>query len=201
MKSYSEIPHISKSALGQTVFAFDKYDGSNLRFEWNKKRGWYKFGSRNCMIDAKHPDLGKGVTLFLEKYGDKLSEMFKTEKDFRNVQEFVAFAEFFGPNSFAGRHDENDKKDIILFDISVYKKGMMHPKDFINLAGQYELHVPSCVHYGPLNASFIDWVRNHTFLKEGVVCKWVDGKHVKMTKIKTLAWLKRLKEMYNETDE
>lgn len=36
---------------GQHCIAFDKLDGSNLRFEWNKKQGWYKFGTRNRMFD------------------------------------------------------------------------------------------------------------------------------------------------------
>lgn len=201
MKSYPEIPHINKSEHGQQIIAFNKIDGSNLRFEWNKKKSWYKFGSRNCMIDETHPDLGAGITLFLKKYGSKLDNMFRTEKDFRNVQEFVAFAEFFGNNSFAGRHEIDDIKDVVLFDISVYKKGMIFPKDLIKLSEKYDFEIPPVVYNGSLNATLIDWVKHHKFLSEGVVCKWIDGKQVKMTKIKTLVWLRRLKELYNEMDE
>lgn len=202
MKSYPEIPHIKKSEQGQQVFAFNKLDGSNLRFEWNKKRGWYKWGSRNCLIDQTHNVLGIGIPLFIEeRYGQKLEEMFKTEKEFRNVQEFVAFAEFFGENSFAGRHVESDKKDVVLFDVSVYKKGMIAPKELIKLAHNYQFEIPDLLYQGPLNKTLIDDVRTNTTLKEGVVCKWVDEKQVKMTKIKTIAWLKKLKELYNETDE
>lgn len=29
------------------IYAFDKLDGSNIRFEWSRKRGFYKFGTRN----------------------------------------------------------------------------------------------------------------------------------------------------------
>ena len=66
MKSYSSIEYFGEH-WGIPIIAFDKMDGSNLRFEWSKKRGFYKFGSRNVMIDENHEQFGKGVTIFIER--------------------------------------------------------------------------------------------------------------------------------------
>jgi hypothetical protein len=50
MYRYPEIDGPSK-APHEHCLAFDKLDGSNMRFEWSPKRGWYKFGSRGQLID------------------------------------------------------------------------------------------------------------------------------------------------------
>jgi len=44
MKSYPSIP--GKHTNGIPLTVFDKLDGSNIRAEWSKKRGFYKFGTR-----------------------------------------------------------------------------------------------------------------------------------------------------------
>ena len=51
MKQYETIPYYG-DYLGPDIIAFDKIDGSNLRFEWSRKRGFYKFGTRK-MISPK----------------------------------------------------------------------------------------------------------------------------------------------------
>ena len=43
MKQYPTIP---KTIQSIDIIAFDKLDGSNIRAEWNPKKGFYKFGSR-----------------------------------------------------------------------------------------------------------------------------------------------------------
>ena len=68
MKTYNSIPHFDESLYGQHALAFNKLDGSNLRFEYSKKRGFYKFGTRRQMINEHHPHFGYGIDLFMEKY-------------------------------------------------------------------------------------------------------------------------------------
>ena len=58
MKTYPKMDYWNKGKFGEYSYSFIKYDGSNLRFCWNRKRGWYKFGSRNVMIDKNTPILG-----------------------------------------------------------------------------------------------------------------------------------------------
>jgi hypothetical protein len=38
MKQYPSIAHYDDSILGTPMVAFNKLDGSNLRFEWSKKK-------------------------------------------------------------------------------------------------------------------------------------------------------------------
>lgn len=43
------------------IYAFDKLDGSNIRAEWNSKRGFYKFGTRNQLMDEKTDPWGQSI--------------------------------------------------------------------------------------------------------------------------------------------
>jgi len=201
MKQYDHIDYYGKRLMGEVVYAFDKLDGSNLRFEFSTKRGWYKFGTRKCMIDEKNPDFGKAIPIFLEKYGDGLSTIFKSNKDYRNIKNFVVFCEWYGPNSFAGRHiDPLDKMNLVLFDVNPMTKGFVDPKRFINDFGH--LDISRLVYHGNLNWDFINQVKRNDFgLMEGVVCKAKDsGKahQIWMVKVKTDAWLDRLKNKFGD---
>ena len=104
MKSYPKIEYYNKGYFGDTVWVFDKLDGSNIRAEWNRKRGWYKFGTRNQMIDERDPNFGDAIPIFLDKYGDDLQKVFR--KSYSNIESVVVFGEYLGENSFAGQHGE-----------------------------------------------------------------------------------------------
>lgn len=199
MKTYPKIEYHNKGFFGDTVYAFDKLDGSNIRAEWNKKRGWYKFGTRTQMISENDPNFGDAIPIFLNKYGDDLDKVFR--KNYSNVQSIVIFGEYVGENSFSGQHDPNDEKDIVLFDVNLYKKGFISPKEFVDNFGH--LDIPDVVYKGEYNNDLITDVRNNTWnLKEGVICKGVrktkGNKIVWMTKIKTNEWLQKVKELYGE---
>lgn len=194
MKSYPKIQYFNKGIFGEVVWAFDKIDGSNIRCEWNRNRGWYKFGTRNNMIDASNPQFGEAIKLFLDKYGDDLAKIFK--KSYSNVESFVVFCEYFGENSFAGLHFD-EPKDIIIFDVNAYKRGFISPKEFIQNFGSLE--IPKLIYKGEYNTDLIENVRNNFFnLKEGVVCKGVHQNEVWMSKIKCNHWLLRLKEKHGQ---
>ena len=194
MKSYPKIPYFNQGIFGQTVWAFDKLDGSNIRCEWNRKRGWYKFGTRNTMISESDEQFGEAITIFLAKYGQDLEKVFR--KEYSNVESFVVFSEFFGENSFAGLHFD-EPKNAVIFDVNAYKKGFITPRDFIRNFGH--LDIPKLVYKGEYNNELIQSIReNHFGLKEGVICKGVDHDEVWMTKIKTIEWLERVKNKMGE---
>ena len=136
MKSYPKIEYHNKGIFGQEVVAFDKLDGSNLRFEWSHKRGWYKFGTRLVMIDRSNEQFGQGIDIFLNKYGDELDKVFRTK--YKKVESFVVFGEFLGENSFAGQHLESDEKDVTLFDVNQYKRGFINPTEFLKNFGHLD---------------------------------------------------------------
>lgn len=205
MKPYPSIEGPSK-APRQACYTFVKYDGSCIRSEWSAKRGWYKFGTRKCMIDATDPIFGSACTLFQEKYGDDLAKVFTTEKLFRGVQNVVVFCEFFGPKSFAGMHFPDDlQRDIVLFDVNLHKKGMLGPKEFIDHFGH--LKVAELVSSGNLNEELIEAVRKETVnleskyeirteIPEGVICKGGRGHDLWMCKIKCERYKEELKKRY-----
>jgi hypothetical protein len=194
MKSYPKIEYCTKQ-YGQKIWAFDKLDGSNFRAEWNNKSGWYKFGSRTQLISNNDPNFGDAIDIFLNKYGDDLTRIFKTK--YSTVINVTIFGEYFGNNSFAGRHDINDKKDIVLFDVNLYKKGFVPPQDFTNNFGH--LDIPKLIYKDEFNKDFVGMVKENKFnLKEGVICKGIEGKNIWMTKIKTNEWLEKVKLLYGE---
>ena len=198
MKQYPSIPYWSQKMIGESCICFDKKDGSNLRFEFNRKSGWCKAGTRNQMIDKTNEQFGAAIPLFLDKYGDELAKVFST-KPYRNKPNFVAFCEWLGPNSFAGQHDKNDKMDLILFDISEYKRGMILPKEFVENFGH--LHIPEIIYQGILTEDFINDVKYGKYiLNEGVMAKGSHktkgGEQVWIAKIKTKAWVDKVKSIY-----
>lgn len=202
MKSYPSIPHWKEGIWGEKVYAFDKLDGSNIRAEWSKKRGWYKFGSRNVLLTSEQGILNKSIDLFNEKYADALERKFKDDKDLRKSLKFVVFFEFFGEKSFGGHHEEDDNFDVVLFDVNQYQKGLLPPNEFLKKFD--DLHVAELVYYGNYNMEFIEQIKNNSFedynFKEGVVVKGIrttkrkNQELIWMSKIKTYEWLNKVKE-------
>ncbi len=189
MKSY---PTISKDIQNIPCYAFDKLDGSNIRAEWNRKNGFCKFGSRHQLIDNTHLFLGEAPDLVKSKYEKSLSDIFKKER----FERVVCFFEFYGENSFAGNH-QKEKHDVVLFDLDVFKRGILNPSEFIKLTTN--LDIPKIIYQGNINSDFVDKIKNSqmtgvTF--EGVVCKSnLTDKHKQsiMFKVKSLSWLNKLK--------
>lgn len=204
MKQYDEIKYFG-DYWGLPIIAFDKLDGSNLRFEYSQKRGFYKFGTRQMMIDNSHPEFGFAIDIFLNKYAKELTKIFKS-KEYRDVLSFTCFAELVGTKSKFGQHEYgNDTFDIIIFDIEQYKKGLIPPrqfhKDFL-WAG-----IPNIIYAGNLNKEFVNQVKSNEFgLKEGVVCKGVipnkKENNLFYCKIKTDQWFEELRkknpELYSQ---
>jgi hypothetical protein len=116
------------------------------------------------------------------------------QSKYGRLERVIAFAEYFGPSSFAGTHDPSEEKSLKLFDVSLFKKGFISPQDFVKLFKD-QSWAAEVVYSGNLNQPFITAVRENTLnLNEGVVCKgngWA-------TKIKTLAYLERLKQNFGD---
>lgn len=194
MKAYPSIPHILDFHIGKPYIAFDKIDGSNLRFEFNHKTGFNKFGTRTQLM-SDDSDFMIGKELFMNKYSEDLSRIFFT-KDFRNHKTITVYAELIGEDSFAGYHDFKKDLNLVLFDIWLYKKGFVEPNEFIK---QFEkFGIPKVISRGVLDADFVKSIKENTELSEGVICKGLHNKDVWMCKIKTRKWLDRLRNNFGE---
>lgn len=192
MEQYPEIPGAKKAPLGSPCIAFYKYDGSNLRWEWSKKRGWHKFGTRSELFSADHPLWGQALPLFREIAHDIEDRIYASDWRYRNIQRITCFTEFFGAGSFAGTHVQDEPKQLKLFDVQLYKKGIMPPRWFKDtFAGAP--YAAEVIYEGNLNKEFISDVRSGKYpVWEGVVAKG-EGFRVK---IKTEAYMLKLKEVY-----
>jgi len=197
MKQYPSIPHVA-SYHGLFCSAFHKYDGSNLRFSWTKKRGWHKFGTRTQLFSDSEPTFGSAIKIFNETYADGLAKVFIDNKLFRNTQEIIVFGEFFGAKSFAGQHLPDDPKQLVLFDVNIHKKGFLGPDDFVDTFGH--LKTAELVYRGALTKDFEREVREGVIpgLNEGVICKGGStGSHkMWMCKIKTNAYKELLRQRF-----
>ena len=199
MKQYLSILGPNK-APKLPCLAFNKLDGSNIRAEWTRKQGWFKFGSKSVLLDASAP-LGGAIQVFLDTYGDSLPEVFKKDKHFRGIQKVTVFCEYVGPSSFAGLHEESevDQMETVLLDVNLHKKGLLVPRDFIRFFEHVK--IPEVVYEGNFGPEFIQDVKDGKYpVGEGVVAKGVrPGKgsashHIWMAKVKTRDWLERLKQ-------
>lgn len=219
MKEYTSITRCedfwtADPSLETPCIAFDKLDGSNLRFGWYPKSGWKKYGTRHRMFDKSDPEYGCAIDIFVNKYGEALDKIFRTNKYIRGAQEVIAFCEFFGPHSFAGAHDPehpalamegitaNEPKDVVLFDVNVHRKGFVPPEDFVRIFGH--LDTPRIIHQGMMNAKFINDVREGKYpVKEGVICKGLIGRAphgIWMKKIKTYRYFEEIKRRFNAAE-
>ncbi len=195
MKSYQSIG--KKYSNKETYYFFDKLDGSNIRAEWSKKKGFYKFGSRTQLIDTNHPVFSDAVEK-IKSIEHIFNEIAKEEK----YERFVAFFEFFGENSFAGTHVNGEKKKVVLFDVSVYKKGYVPPKEFIDIFKD-RVEIPDLLYVGKPTNAFIESVKDGSLTGmtfEGVIGKNANKnvKHNAFFKCKNIQWIFKLKGFCNE---
>jgi hypothetical protein len=190
--------------LGRPFVAFDKLDGSNIRAEWDRKKGWHRFGSRRRLLEPSLPFLGQAIQLILDGYGDSLGKAFTDDPALRRPHEVTAYFEFFGPHSFAGMHDPvdlgvpaNEPFRVVLIDVNLHKRGFVSAEEFIDRFGH--LGTPRVVHRGVLTPDFIRDVRDGRFgTAEGVVCKGGEGHKRWMAKVKTDAYLQRLRAFFHD---
>ena len=99
-----EYPSIGREVVGSPIYAFDKLDGSNIRAEWSRKKGFYKFGKRRGLVGQDDPLLGEAQGLVESSWAEELSKRFRAQR----WDKALAFFEFWGDNSFAGNHEDED---------------------------------------------------------------------------------------------
>lgn len=198
MKTYPSIPRSVRGRKAtHRLHLFDKLDGSNLRFEWTRREGWVRFGTRRRVIDVHHPIFGSAMALFEQTLAEPIA---RVAVDHR-WDALVAFGEFWGPNSLGGQHEPDEPKRITLFDVAPYRRGLVGPERFLELFG--ELDVPRYLGEHAWDAELLARVRRGelpgvTF--EGVVGKAGEGHRVIMAKAKTQAWVDRILARYGEDE-
>jgi hypothetical protein len=188
--------------------AFDKVDGTNLHWDWDRDFGWHAFGTRrdafNFLPDGieqfgrRHEHLRGCVDLFRAALAEDLQRVFRDHAAYRSFAALTVFTEFVGPNSFAGLHRTDDPKRLVLFDVRAEGFGFLGPRQFVQDFGH--LPIPRVIYEGPFTGRFTEDVRTGKHgVAEGVVCKGGSGgDDLWMVKVKTYAYLERLKTAFAE---
>lgn len=190
--------HAASKLLNSECVGFNKYDGSNLRWEWSPKSGWSKFGTRKTMFDASTQPWSQAIPLFMDTMASEIEYKAKHYGG-KKLERITAFTEFFGPSSFAGQHSWDEAHELRLFDVFLFKSGFIQPKQFLELFGKQ----PWCaevIYKGPLTYELHNDVLNGVYpISEGIVCKGVSEEFT--VKLKTKAWYTKLKERFAENWE
>lgn len=219
MKHYDSIPRIQDDGTlkGETVWGYNKLDGQNFCVTYNcRKKTWGPYGSRTVTVDENSEQFGDTVRWFNDSnYKDILEAVIKSHSGkrelFNGVDEITFFFEWYGDNSFAGKHQEGDNMRLALIDVFLKKRGYIEPKDF-ELFRYCGIFVPELIYTGPLNSDIVEKIQNNDWtqpdamfpnVKEGVVFKrstLLKGQRRPSVKVKTKWWLEKLHSMYSEEE-
>jgi hypothetical protein len=205
MLHYPKIPGSRNAPAGRCV-AFEKYDGTNLHWEWDRDFGWHSFGPRRDEFNLTeegidrfarmHAHLRESVEVFRSTLAEGIEKVFREHPNYRGFRSLKVFTELLGPSSFAGLHKEDEPKELRLFDVWAEPFGMIGAREFVTGFGH--LHTARVVYEGKLTGKFTEDVRLGKYgVNEGVVCKGGSGgADVWMVKIKTYAYMERLKKAF-----
>ena len=111
MLHYPKIQGASAARLERCI-AFEKIDGTNLHWSWDRDFGWHAFGTRRDSFNLTpqgveqfaqvHAQLHEAPVLFQTTLAAGLERNFLDNPTYQPVAGFKVFTEFLGPNSFAG---------------------------------------------------------------------------------------------------
>lgn len=220
MKHYDSIPRIQDDGFlkGEMVVGYNKLDGQNFCATYNcRKKTWGPYGSRTVTVDENSEQFGDTVKFFNNSgYKEILANVVKEysgKRDvFNGVDEVTFFFEWYGWNSFAGKHQEGDEMHLALIDVFLKKRGYIEPKDYEMCFRGCGVEMPDLIYSGPLDADIIEKVQNNDWthpdcwkynVKEGVVFKrstLLKGQRRPSVKVKTKWWLDTLHSMYSEEE-
>jgi RNA ligase len=207
MLHYPKIPG-SRGCPNGRCLAFEKYDGTNLHWDWDRDFGWHAFGTRRDEFNLTeagveqfarlHAHLRQCAEVFRATLAEGIEKVLRENPSYREFQAVKVFTEFLGPNSFAGLHKAEDPKELRLFDVQAEAVGIIGPRQFVADFGH--LHTARVVYEGKLTGKFAEDVRTGLHgVAEGVVCKGgLGGSDVWMVKIKTYAYLEKLKKAFGD---
>lgn len=191
MLHYPKIPSSQHCQLGPCV-VFDKLDGTNLHWDWDRDFGWHAFGTRRDSYNL----LEAGIAEFEKDHPNLVgaARLFQPIDLPAGTQQAVLFTEYLGDRSFAGSHHPEDPKRLVFFD-AILDGRMLGPEEFLRHFGHLE--IPRILYRGKFKGQLLEDIYQGKFdVPEGVVVKGGSGQQLWMAKVKTRAYEERLKARY-----
>lgn len=199
MLHYPKIPSSKHCRLGPCV-VFDKVDGTNLHWDWDREFGWHAFGTRRdsynllpegiADFEKDHQNLRGAAALFERTLAGPAAEILRALPG----QQVVLFTEYVGPGSFAGSHRAEEEKSLVLFDVRL-DGHMLGPEEFVDRFGH--LDIPRILYRGKFKGQLLEEVYQGKYdVPEGVVVKGGSGHSLWMAKVKTRAYEARLRSQF-----
>ena len=196
MKTYPSTSRYREDRhLGFQGDTFAKIDGSNLRFEWEKKKGWFRFGTRRRVINEEHETFGSALEIFQCDYSEHFEKL-ALQKKWTGI---TVYCEFWGDNSFAGEHEPSDEKYLTPIDVAVYKRGILESAEFVKLFNdKFDLKYLGNLTW---DQTFVERVQNSEYpnmAMEGVVGKNGSGHKRLAIKLKSKIWIEKVIQKYGQ---
>ena len=197
---YPKIP-TSSNFLPKKCVIFDKLDGTNIHFVFNPQEGWTHFGTRR----ERFPYTSDGIKEFQSIHyeltevpfvfkGMELGQHLKL--NYSDSKEIIVFFEFLGPESFAGNHQAEDKKELILIDVLLDGK-FLPPEDFVKSFASFD--IPRVLWQGKYSGQVVEDIRQGKYqVAEGAILKGTYHNEVYQAKVKTNRYMELLKKKFQD---
>lgn len=173
------------------AYVFAKADGRNTRWEYTRKKGWHKAGTRDRRFDETDKEFGPAMVIFEQVYAKPLADIARKKQWDR----MTVFAEYWGAQSLGGVLVPGDEMHLSLFDVSIDDRTLLDPREFVKI---FVDSVPTVDYLGRHHwtRGFVERVYNGDvpgLSFEGAIGKGVRGE---MGKAKTRAWLDAVRARY-----
>lgn len=198
---YPRIPGPNTRLRNAPCFAFEQFDGSRICFFWQRQRGWFDAVTADAQLMPGSPLRLEAEALFARRFATAVPELLARHKEYRPLDAVVACCEFYGSQTFAGRHAAHDHWRLKLFDLYFpADESFMPPLAFTTYCAGMD--IPRLVYQGPFNIQLVQDVYHNAFgIGEGAVIKGLrpnsgQGRalnEIWMVQVKTRKWLLELR--------
>lgn len=205
--TYPKIPDTTGCML-KKCWVFEKLDGTNMHFDFRGSE-FISFGTRRdsftwneegfAQFAAAHPEIAQAP----RKLDQDMEEFLFT---WHSGMTGTLFTEYLGPKSFAGQHVPGDDMRHVVIDFMKGKK-FYTPEQFLDMFGAGNKHWPpnrfehaKLLYQGKYSGQLVEDIRNGKFpVAEGAIIKGVYKKDFYMAKVKTNAYMERLKTEFKDS--
>jgi hypothetical protein len=178
---YPKMLHFDQKLIkvNESVSLYDKIDGTNLAWYWNKNKGWWKSSTRTVVFDNNDPVWGY------------THELFKDLSITPRGNNFILYTELHGMGSFAGSHSKLFKQKLYPIDIMIDGVWLLPSelKEFGIIPIEENVY----------SDALINNIKDNMYeVKEGIIIRSNKKRGIRV-KVKTDEYVKKIQMMYKNS--